>query len=49
MIALAIPMSIFYVFSVVIGYIIQRHKRRAEAAAAAARLSVTTRPPSAPS
>jgi sec-independent protein translocase protein TatC len=36
MLALAIPMSIFYVFSVVIGYLIQRSKRRAEAAAAAA-------------
>jgi sec-independent protein translocase protein TatC len=36
MLALAIPMSIFYVFSVIIGYLIQRSKRRAEAAAAAA-------------
>jgi sec-independent protein translocase protein TatC len=36
MLALAIPMSIFYVFAVIIGYVIQRHKRRAEAAAAAA-------------
>jgi sec-independent protein translocase protein TatC len=32
MLALAIPMSIFYVFSVIIGYIIQRRKRRAAAA-----------------
>lgn len=35
MLALAIPMSIFYVISIFIGYWIQRHKRRAAAAAAA--------------
>jgi sec-independent protein translocase protein TatC len=35
MLALAIPMSIFYVISIFIGYAIQRHKRREAAAAAA--------------
>ena len=35
LLALAIPMSILYFVSIFIGYIIQRRKRRAEAAAAA--------------
>ena len=32
MLALAVPMSIFYVISVFIGYAIQRRKRKASAA-----------------
>ena len=45
MMALAVPMMVFYIVSIVIGYVVQKRKRAAEAAAELTRLD-RARPPS---